>query len=255
MQAINGSWTLTQRQIEAIICASFLEVFDEVCAPHRDVEFGKKFVKDSQQELRDNVIIPLAEAHHLLNNNGALNWPENVNIKIRDYPTEREDVGFLFGPDELILSWSDADRHQPEECAKAAAALAEAESVETIINSPRFPDYFTGQSIAQILRRYRDALCDVELSDTVSAYFLNTPGAARALLNYALGVEKQDPIPENVDVVLFEDPNDLLYKIHYDPTPANGARVWTLFLPFSSCPEHRVFDDGTTPGCKHPCDK
>ncbi len=259
----NG-WILTQQMLETITCKSFLPAYEKVCADGK----GTEFITDSAY--RKSVFEGIASGAYEERFPGkTFSWDEDLEIIIRKYPDtddpQNDPIGVLFGPGEIVLSWSDDDKHRLGTCAGTfTAAQAVMEPVKDLLESAPLGHYLTGRLVADILKAYREHVCK-HLDEMLARYHAAHPEALEKLIRFMLRAQNQK-FPKNVQIEVIDDldaggPNvSRFYEIELKPGEKGQMHTWIIRLPALVCPVYRVFpgppdDPSSGPGCYPPCGK
>jgi len=213
---MNGStfnWAISQTQIEQLVCASYEDIFDEVCTWNLEREFAN----DANDALRRFIIHTVVRRKH-----PSFNWPPAVSIKVRGYASEEDiedEIGILVGPSDFILPW-------PMSSAEQTACRNESE-VAALTNADQ-ESRLSGKLIAEMVDEFvRNTLLPAHGGNPEAVARLQDPQEIKgALLN--VGLE----LPDNLR---FEAITDTLeYRIKHVPLEGEENFEWVFELPAPS---------------------
>ena len=214
------TWAISQNQIEQLICASYEEIFNEVCTWNLEREFAD----DNNDALRRYIIHTVVRRNH-----PAFNWPAAITFKVRRYGSEEEiedDIGILLGPSELILPWpmSIGESDEQRTCRDASEVVALKDEDQN--------NHLSGQLIADMVGEFvRNILLPALEEDPAAPAQSYDPDQIRETL-VGFGLE----LPDNLR---FETiPDTLDYSIKYVSDEKGSS--WVVELP---APTQELIDE------------
>lgn len=233
MVTSNGHWTLTQLQLQALLCETYIDIFAEV------IDKGKGAVIANAAEAiprRDFIVGVIQDVL-----DPDFEWPEALDLTVRRYTNEqRQTEGILLRPTEMVFSWSDHPNHQD-------AIPPTLPRLDTTLDD----NFIRGTLIRDVFDEYVELIYKPAQGNALLAsFYQNNQDVVRRLLAHALC--GRNPLPANLNVRV--DRNAVTYSIHYDPTPAVPQHEWTLILPMRSSVDGGI-DGLSAVGCDQPCEK
>ena len=260
-------WTITQTQIEGLLCEQYSQMFAEICNENKSAEFAED-ARVSERVARINENLSQLAA-------GPQTWPNQITPLVRLYTPQQEySTGIVLGPSSLIFSWPQQyEGTNPIDNLNVMASQSEACRVNSQVQplvTGDFPlgQYLTGKLIGDIMEVFEmtflvalgfPAFADAfNANPKESAEYLRLMFTKYKTTLITLG----DPpvaIPDNLQFEFDSTNSEYVIKHAQD---GDGNSQWTLVLPMQpvedetgAAPSSLRYQDPNRRlrGCQSPC--
>lgn len=260
-------WTLSQVQLEALLCRGYTRLFASVCNSNKALEFAADNTKGTQ--LRRGFINKVFKSDDiqkiLKDANLPLVWPEQPDPKVRYYTLEQEKTrGIFLGPSEIVFSWPRRSRGVDNPLGGSLIASQDPRCLENsnvkAFDETDFPlnKYLSGTTISEVLKVFESTIHIALQHPEIAQAYVDHEDAADSILRKSYVQRFLRQLPRHLRLK-FDKTQDT-YSVKYEA--GNGDEsIWTLSLPMKidstrrglATPSLR-FSPRVMLGCPPPCD-